>query len=51
MVYNDLDEAIKMIQNPNYLLIEPMQRCIYEHIGTRKNAMKKFINTIEKYYE
>lgn len=48
MVYNNIEEAIGMINNPNFSLIKPMQECIHENIGTRENAMKKLVEILSQ---
>lgn len=47
MVYNNLKEAVEMIENPNYSLIPKMQDCLRTNIGTREENMKKMLNIIE----
>jgi hypothetical protein len=45
MVYNrkDIDHAAELIRNPNWELVDKMQKCIRERIGTRQTNMKKLI--------
>lgn len=44
MVYDDLNEAIDIINNPDWSLVQAMQEYLRQSIGTREYNMNKLIN-------
>jgi hypothetical protein len=43
MVYENLDQAVQMIKEPDWSLVENMQRHLKEEIGDRETNMRKLV--------
>lgn len=48
MVYDNLEEAIDMVKNPNWELASNLKKYLIEEIGDRKKNMKKMVEVLSK---
>ena len=46
--FGDLEHASNLIRNPDWSLIDNMQKCIVDRIGSRETNMKKIISYLEE---